>query len=101
MIGRLVISFLLTLSVEGIYGYLWGLRGKDLYLLFLVNLLTNPAVVLINALTGAVFLPELAAIVVEGGLYRSLGEKVKYPWLFSLSVNVFSYSLGCVIQWFL
>lgn len=101
MIGRLVISFLLTLSIEGIYGYLWGLRGKDLYLLFLVNLLTNPAVVLINAMTGAVFLPELTAVLVEGALYRFLGEKVSYPWLFSLSVNVFSYSLGCVIQWFL
>ena len=99
MIARLAVSLALTLVLEGCFGYCWGLRGRDLYLLLLVNLLTNPVVVLTNALTGLVLPLELGAVAVEGALYRLLGEKVRCPWLFAVCVNTFSYCAGIGIQY--
>lgn len=97
MIIRLAVSLALTLLLEGAFGWCWGLRGRDLYLLFLVNLLTNPLVVLTNACTGLVLLPETAAFITEGVLYRSLSQDVPHPWLFSLCVNTFSFCIGLLL----
>ena len=49
---KLVISLLLTLVTEFPVAFLFQAKGKDLLLVFLVNILTNPAVVLVSTLTG-------------------------------------------------
>ncbi len=76
----------------------WGLRGRDLYLLVLVNAVTNPLVVLVHGLTGWVVGPELWAIGTEWFLYRTLENQLKRPLLFALSVNLFSYTVGEILQ---
>lgn len=95
------LSLALTLVFEGIMALIWGLRKKDLLLLALVNLLTNPAAVLLHALfpgwvaTAAL---EAGVVVVEGVLYRRLGYCVRRPWLFSLCANGFSFCMGAAVN---
>lgn len=98
MILGLGISLGLTLLFEGVFGWVWGLRRRDLYLLFLVNLLTNPVVVFTNAITGAVLLPEVWAVVTEGWLYARLSDHIQKPWAFAIAVNVFSYCSGVLLS---
>ena len=64
----------------------------------LVNILTNPAVVLLKALGVPVLPLEAAAIAVEGWCYQARGEAVKHPWLLALCANVFSYGAGLVLR---
>lgn len=95
------LSLMLTLVFEGIIGLIWGLRKKDLLLLVLVNVLTNPAAVLLHALfpgwavTAAL---EAGVVSAEGILYRRLGYCVRRPWLFSLCANGFSFCMGLLFQ---
>lgn len=95
------LSLALTLMLEGIAALLWGLRKKNLLLLVLVNLLTNPAAVLLHALfpgwavTAAL---EAGVVAAEGALYRRLGYGIRRPWLFSLCANGFSFCMGIVIN---
>ena len=71
-----------------------------------MNILTNPAVNLLYALSyqigwntmGTILLLELAAIVTEGFCCRGI---VPRPWLFALLVNGFSYSMGELIKYLL
>lgn len=96
-----LIDFLLPLALtivfEGAIALAWGLRRRDLLLLVLVNVLTNPAAVLLHALfpgrpvTAAL---ELGVVALEGICYKRLGHAVCRPWLFSLSANAFSFCLG-------
>ncbi|MCM1193401.1 MAG: hypothetical protein NC123_11190 [Butyrivibrio sp.] len=94
----------LTLAFEGVFALVWGLRRRDLLLLVLVNVLTNPAVVLLHALfPGRVVTAvlELGAVAVEGGCYSRLGSAVRRPWLFSLCANGFSFCLGLAADFFI
>lgn len=87
----------LTLMLEGAVALVWGLRHRNLLLLVLVNVLTNPAAVLLHALfpgpavTAAL---ELGVVALEGICYKKLGSAVRRPWLFSLCANAFSFCLG-------
>ena len=101
------LSLGLTLLFEGIFALRWGLRGRDLILCILVNVLTNPPVVLCALLwrtygPGPGWLPvpfvEAGAVLAEGYFYRRDGEKVRRPFLFSLCANAFSYGLGLVFN---
>lgn len=95
------LSLALTLVFEGIVALVWGLREKDLLLLVLVNVLTNPAVVLLHALfPGWAVLAALEAGVVlgEGTLYHRLGYCIRRPRLFSLCANGFSFCMGIVVN---
>lgn len=89
----------LTLAFEGVLAVVWRLRRWDLLLFVLVNVLTNPAAVLLHALfpgravTAAL---ELGVVAVEGLCYDRLGYAIRRPWLFSLSANAFSFCLGLV-----
>ena len=108
MLTILAVSLLLTLVFEEGFALVWGLRGKrELGLVALVNILTNPAVVLLyytatgplrwSAIPVTVVL-EAAAILVEWLCYRAFSDQVKRPFLFALLINLFSYGAGCVIN---
>ncbi len=101
--ASLGVSLALTLGFELLFALLWGLRGRDLVLCVLVNVLTNPPVVLCALLwrsfgPGPGWLPvpllEAGAVLTEGYFYRRNGERVRRPFLFSLCANAFSYVLG-------
>lgn len=99
------VSLGLTLLLELPVAYYWGLRSRhDLTVAVLVNVLTNPAVVLLNGLLSAtpwwaVQLPlEAAAIAVEGFCYRHCGENIRRPYLISLCANCISYGAGLVLN---
>ncbi len=105
IIQSLVISFLLTIFLEGIIFFIFGFKKKKYYLLFFfVNLLTNPCVVFIS-LTGVRFLHgfgirqqlflEVIVVLVEGWVYNRFSKKedylIKDPYILSLVANTFSY----------
>ena len=100
------VSLGLTLLLEVPVAYCWGLRSRhDLTVAVLVNVLTNPAVVLLNGLLSAagpwwaVQLPlEAAAIAVEGFCYRHCGENIRRPYLLSLCANCISYGAGLALN---
>ncbi|MDR0324503.1 MAG: hypothetical protein LBI19_00220 [Oscillospiraceae bacterium] len=98
----LAVSLALTLLLEAGFFFLTGKRDrKDLLLLLLANVLTNPVVVLVFWLTlwqpGKIPL-ELSAVLAEGFLYQKYGRAFKRPYLFSLAANAFSYGAGVLIQ---
>ena len=108
MLTVLAMSLTLTLILEEGFALVWGLRGRrELGLVALVNVLTNPPVVLLyytatglrhwNAVLVTVVL-EAAAVIVEWRCYRAYSEQVKRPFLFALLINLFSYGAGCVIN---
>lgn len=98
----------LTLLLEVPFAYAWGLRDRrNLAVAVLVNVLTNPAVVLLNVLisarTGwpwpAVQLPlEALAAAVEAVCYRDCGKDIRHPVLLSLCANGFSYCAGLLLN---
>lgn len=96
-----LVSLTLTLLLEGTLALVWGFRRRDLLLFVLANVLTNPIALLLHmlfhgwAVTAAV---ELAAVVAEGLLFAGLGEGIKKPWLFSMSANAFSFSIGLAVD---
>ena len=101
MLTSLALSLGLTLAVELAFALLWGLRRRDLLLCALVNILTNPVVVLMYMLIRhpcAVAAGECLAAAAEGWHYRRYGRNIPRPWLFSLLCNVLSFSLGLVIN---
>ncbi len=100
-IWTLLISLALTLVLETVFCLAVGLRGaRNFTVVALVNILTNPPVVLLNNILGRTtdFPPvliiavlELTAILVEGLYYRSYGENIKHPFALSLGANAFSF----------
>jgi len=105
----LLISLLLTEVLELCFAYILKIRNKsDLLLVLVVNVITNPPVVLLsylfNTRTGVpqfltVSVLETAAILTEGLYYRRYAEAIKRPFLFSLGVNAFSYLTGLLINY--
>ncbi len=101
-------SLLLTLLIEGLIAFLWGIRGKKNFLVvLLVNVLTNPAAVLVYWLyqvyAGEHSLPvqiliELAVVTVEAYIYRSFAEDDRFqiprPIRLAIVANVFSWGIG-------
>lgn len=105
LIFSLAVSLLLTIGLELCFSLLWGVRGRGLLLVLLMNLMTNPAAVLLHftfvRLLGwsaicVVPLLELAAVIAEGFCCRGI---IRRPWLFALLVNLFSYGMGELLQW--
>lgn len=104
LLVSLGISLGLTVILEELFALLWGLRGRNLGLVALMNVMTNPAVVTIWFLARhmlhwngpwLVLLLEALVVVAEGLCCRG---QIKHPWLFTLLVNLFSYSMGQLIQ---
>ena len=97
----LFLSLGLTECIECGYALCLAKRKKALLLCFLVNLITNPPLVLLVRLLGGGRLLtaglEGAAVVTEWLLYRR-SELYKRPFLFSLSANALSFSLGVLMN---
>lgn len=108
LLAALAFSLFLTLVLELGLFWLTGKRDKkDLLLVCLVNILTNPAVVLLYWLVAlytklnnviVVIVLELCAIVVEGYYYRNYGQEFPHPYGFSLAANIVSFGIGLLIQ---
>ena len=111
LLVALGISLALTLVLETAFFLLTGKRNKnDLLLVILVNVITNPIVVLVYWIatrytgwnTGIVKIPlEVFAILTEGVYYRKYGRGFRQPYLFSVAANIFSFTAGIIIQRFL
>lgn len=108
LIYSLLISLAATLVLETAFCFLlFKVKGRDVLLVVLVNVLTNPPVVLTFILLKPhlSFSPwmlaaalELAAVAVEAVFYRLCAKKIKRPFLMSLSANAFSYFTGLIIS---
>ena len=109
VIRGMAVSLAMTLVLELCYALAWGVRGKhDLWLVVLVNVLTNPIVVFLSYFIRIRRLPvnfgwvtiglETFAVVTEALLYRKKSQTITRPWLFSLSANAVSYAVGELIN---
>ncbi|MCL2884618.1 MAG: hypothetical protein FWF49_03960 [Oscillospiraceae bacterium] len=101
-------SLALTIVLETGFFLIAGKRDRrDLLLVVLVNVVTNPVVVLLywlaaayTALNAAAVQAalEVSAVVVEGIYYKSYGRSFRRPFLFSIGANAFSFGIGLLIQ---
>ena len=108
LLTSLALSLVLTLALETGFFLLAGKRDKkDLLLLLLVNILTNPVVVLSFWLVSLytswnthiiLILLELFAILTEGYYYKKYGRGFRQPFLFAVAANMFSFWIGVLIQ---
>ena len=96
-LSSFAVSLGLTLLLEFPVTWCFGLRSRRMLTVFLlVNLLTNPAAVLLH-LFGIPQLPiELAVVVTEWFVYRQF--RVKKPLALSVCANAWSWGLGLVIN---
>ena len=95
------LSLFLTIFLEAGLALILGLRKKDLLLVVLVNIITNPAVVIIHLLLPyplVTYIAEIAAVIIEAAYYRRFGTNIKSPMLFSFSANILSYFTGIIIN---
>lgn len=92
------ISFGLTLLIEFPVCYLMGMKRQDqLELVFLVNLLTNPAAVWLHTTAGLPQIPvEILIVITEYYVYRQFRES--HPLRLSLLANGISWGLGVLLQ---
>lgn len=108
MIFSLLFSFTVTVILEETLGLILGFREKKgVLFIFLVNLVTNPVLVFIMYSIHLLALPgeylfllilELAAVATEALLYKGALPPGKNPLLFSLSLNLFSFFGGKIIE---
>ncbi len=108
MLTSLALSLGLTLLIELPLALFLGLRkGLDLLCVVLVNVVTNPSLVLILNLVSMQRVPpwyliallELAAVAVEALFYRKCLSRCPIsPVLFSLILNGISYLGGCLFS---
>lgn len=107
------VSLLLTFVIELAIGYIWGFRSKiQIYLVGVVNLLTNPAAVFLIWLGRCYFHPyiakmweiivEILVIIIEATLYcifiKKKAWKISKPICFTIFVNMFSWFMGMIFQ---
>ena len=105
----LLFALLLTEAIEVPVCLLFGLRRKDLLIVLLANLLTNPAVNVLYLLA-ALYTPlptvlviavlEIGAVLTEWLIYRSLTD-AKHPFWMSLAANAVSYGAGLLLTTFI
>lgn len=104
MIEALLPSLLLTQLFELPFAWLWGAKKRDLLVVLLMNVLTNPLVVMWHYSTWELgflvctVLPELAAITTEVILLHKFTRSTPYPILLGIFINLFSYSAGVVLS---
>lgn len=91
-------SLLLTLLIELPFCWLMGLRSREqMELVFLVNLLTNPAAVWLHTALGIPQIPvEVLVVITECYVYRQF--KQPHPLRLAFLANCISWGLGLVLQ---
>ena len=109
VIKSLAISLSLTILLEFLFAFLWRIDKRHFRLVAAVNILTNPIVVGCHiltrlsfpaALTSVTVVLELLAIVAEGIIYKRRSD-IRLPMLFAVCANVFSYSVGVILGYFI
>ncbi len=96
--SALGISLGLTILIEACFALLLGKRGRAMALVVLVNILTNPAAVLVTRLYGLpVLSAEIWAVLAEGFLYKK-SRDFSRPYLFSICANALSFGLGLLLN---
>ena len=108
------VSLGLTIIIECSIARVWGLKSrKEMLLVLLVNILTNPAAVfcvwICNGYLGREFsflfqcVIEFVVVVVEAKVYSGFGREegwnIKKPLQFSIIVNMISWLSGVVLQY--
>ena len=104
LLASMAAALALTLCFELLFALVWGVRKKGLLLVILMNLLTNPAVNLLWFLAWQIGWSspllllglEIMVVLIEGLCCRGM---IRRPWLFALSINVFSYTMGELVQY--
>lgn len=107
MLTSLALSLALTLAIELPLAFLFGVRkGLDVLCVFLVNVVTNPPLVLILNLVSMKAIPpwyliavlEVGAVAAEALFYRKcLSRCPIHPLLLSLILNGISYLGGFLL----
>lgn len=97
------VSLTMTLIVELAIGLCFGYRSrKEILLVFLVNVLTNPAAVLLHWLGVSQIPIEIAVVFLEAMIYvwfsKDENWKIPRPICFALTANVISWGAGLLIQ---
>ena len=97
------ISLGLTLLIELPIGFAMGMRRKKhILLMILINVLTNPAAVLLCWLGVPQIPVEIGVFLVEAGVYywfsRDESWNIKHPILLALLANLISWTSGILIQ---
>lgn len=101
----LAMSLALTLILELAFAWVWRVKRQDLPAVGLVNLLTNPIVVLCHCAAAwyvpTLLLPvtlalEAGAVLAEGAVYRRRSQIV-HPFAFSLCANAVSFLSGLLL----
>lgn len=104
LLEMFAVSLALTLILELSIGFRFNYRSKKLLaLVVLVNVLTNPAAVLLHWL-GLPQVPiELAVVFTEACIYLWFSKdeswSVPQPVWFAVVANGFSWGIGALIQW--
>jgi len=108
-IETLVVSLVLTEALELCFAFIFKIWNKrDILLVLVVNVITNPPVVILSYLFNTrtdvpqlltVSVLEAAAVLTEGLYYRRYAEAIKHPFIFSLGANAFSYLTGLLINY--
>ena len=104
MLKELLISLGLTLALEGLYGLLWGLKGRRNWLLLgLVNVVTNPVAVVLYRLVSRswvfVAVLECAVVLAEWRAYRAWSKEGRTGFVFALCANCFSFFGGLLLNY--
>lgn len=105
----LIICLILTIFLETFLAIILKVRTKkDILNIILVNILTNPIVVIVPFLLNrygryarniSLFILELLTFITEGYIYQKTlkYQKIK-PYTLSLILNLFSFGMGLLIK---
>ncbi len=110
MIGRYLVSLLLTIVIEGAIAFLLGFRKKELLLvLTLINVITNPILNYLLLVLGflgievtliRVFLLEIVVVIAEWRLLvYAFGNSSRRFLTLSILANAASFLAGVLIFW--
>lgn len=103
---KLAFAFLLTIAIEVPVCLLFGIRKKELLIVILANVITNPS---LNVIFGLCWLYadqyalwvlaalEICAVLIEWRIYRIL-TGAKHPFWASLTANAVSFCIGLIIS---
>ncbi len=97
------LSLGLTLVIELVYAICVGVHKKDLLLVGMINVITNPIVVLAATLLRPViwwieFPLEVAVVLSEWLLLKHFSVKIDKPFALALGMNLLSYGIGLILN---